>query len=309
MHQISIIERIKEATSISNNPSEILNEPLNPSKPEEKLLSILSSSDENKADMSYAGLTLGDLIYDTMRLDPRVVEGIDFAKTEDLGGLFQLKFAANYDILNDIPQGEFTRLKGYVGERFVEQQLQSEGMEVEFPPDPNQAGYDLLVNGDEFQVKCVADISSVSNHFEKYPDIPVFINEEISESLVDVPNVYPVNGFSLEAVENSTRETIEAGGEVLDYEIPLIALSVAIGKNAYSFLRGKTDLKHGAINVAYDAVGGVAGGERTRLFRFSFIRRLTRPLWSHSWRPTRSCWWSNLWKTSLIQSKKVYSYI
>ena len=47
----------------------------------------------------------------------------------------------------------------------------------------NQAGYDLLVNGEEFQVKCVADISSVSNHFEKYPDIPVFINEEISLSL------------------------------------------------------------------------------------------------------------------------------
>ena len=210
MEELSIIERIKDATKESNNPSEILSQPLNPSKPEEELLSILSSSDETKADLSFAGLTLGDLIYDTMRLDPRVVEGIDFAKTEDLGGLFQLKFAANYDTLKDIAPGEFTRLKGYVGERFVASELQSQGMEVEFPPDPNQAGYDLLVNGDEFQVKCVADISSVSNHFEKYPDIPVFINEEIFESLEDMPNVYPVNGFSLEAVENSTRETIEA---------------------------------------------------------------------------------------------------
>ena len=278
MKESGIIQAIKEASKNSSNPTEILNSQVSPSKPEEKLLSILSTSNEIKADMFTAGLTIGDLIYDTLRLDPNVIEAVDFARTEDLGNLF--KFSVYADRLKELSEstfeGHIDNLKGYVGERFVAQQLQSAGMEVEFPDDSNQAGFDLLVNGDTFQVKCVTDKSSILEHFDKNPDIPVFVNQEVMPSLDGAPNVYPVDGFSLQSIEDSTRETIESGGEVLDFEIPLIALSVAIGKNGYMIWNGKTDIKHGAINVAYDVVGGWAGGE-IGAFSLAFFGSLLAP--------------------------------
>jgi hypothetical protein len=169
---------------------------------------------------------------------------LDFARAEDLGNIF--KFSVYADRLEDLPgttfDGNINNLKGYVAERFVAQELQSEGMEVEFPQDSNQEGFDLLINGDPFQVKCLASKSLVFEHLEKNPNIPVFVNEEIFESLEGDPRVYSVNGLSNESVEAATRETMNRGDEVLDYEIPLIALGVAIGKNALSIIRGRTDL-------------------------------------------------------------------
>jgi len=263
VNNIGIVERIQELTQQSSNPIDILNSQVNPSKPEEKLLSILSASKDIKTDVCIVGLTIGDLIYDTLRLDPNVIQATDFARAEDLGNVF--KFSVYADKLKELPEstfeGHIDNLKGYVGERFVAQQLQSAGMEVEFPNDSNQTGYDLLVNGDTFQVKCVADKSSILEHLDKNPDVPVFVNEEIISSLDGVPNVYPVEGFSLQTIENSTREAFGLGDEVLDFEIPFIALGVAIGKNAYMMWNRETDLKHGAINVAYDVVGGWVGGE------------------------------------------------
>lgn len=263
MREGGILKIIRELAEQSSNPIDILNSQVNPSKPEEKLLSILSNSNVSKTDITIAGLTVGDLVYDTLRLDPNVIEAADFARTEDLGNVF--KFSVYADRLKDLPgasyEGHIDNLKGFVGERFVAQQLQSEGMEVEFPEDPNQVGFDLLVNGDTFQVKCVADDSSILEHLGHNPDIPVYVNEEVASSLEGVPNVYPVDGFSLKAIENSTRETFDSGDDVLDFEIPLIAISVAIGKNTYMMWNGKTDFKYGAINVAYDVAGGIVGGE------------------------------------------------
>lgn len=263
MKDSGIIGRIQRLNRQSSNPIDILNCQVNSSKPEEKLLSILSNPKDIKTDLSIAGLTIGDLIYDTLRLDPNVIKAADFARVEDLGNV--LKFSVYADKLKNLPElsfeGHIDNLKGYVAERFVAQQLQSEGMEVEFPEEPNQEGFDLLVNGDIFQVKCVADKSSILEHLDNNPDIPVFVNQEVIPSLEGVPNVYPVDGFSLQVVEDSTREAVESGDEVLDFEIPLVALSVAIGKNAYMMWNGKTDLKHGAINVAYEVTGGIVGGE------------------------------------------------
>ena len=263
MKDINLTGRIDELLSKSKNLGEILDAPVSPYTQEEKLLSILKVSDEGKTDIAFAGLTIGDFIYDALRVDPMVIEAVDFARAEDVGNIF--KFAVYSDILEDLSittlEGNIHNLKGYVAERFVAQELQSEGMEVEFPKDPNQEGFDLLVNGDPFQVKCLADQTGVLEHIERFPNIPVLINEELANSLEDVPNVYPVPGLTNEGIETATRDSIEAGEEILDYEIPFIAISVAIGKNVFSILNGKTDLKHGSINVAYDVAGGIAGGE------------------------------------------------
>ncbi len=262
MKNQSLYERISEIAVSCRNPLEILNAEITPRSPHDKLASILRGHDP-AYDLGIIGLTVGDLIYDYMRLDPRVVEAADFARTEDLGDMF--KFSSYADSLGDLPPGSFDghvySIKGYVAERFTAQELQSRGMEVEFPQEPNQPGYDLLVNGEPFQVKCSTDPDTVYEHFDRYPDIPVFVNEELAESLANTDNVYTVEGLNNSEVEAATRESMDAGADLLDYEVPLIAVSVALGRNAVRLARGTTDLKHGALNAAYDIAGGVAGGE------------------------------------------------
>jgi hypothetical protein len=127
-------------------------------------------------DVVFATLTIGDLVYDAARIDPIALEGINFARSADLETLPQFNAFAD-QLLAEPAQafaGNISQLQGYVAERFVAQALREMGAEVEFPKTSNQAGYDLLVNGEPFQVKCLADKQGVNEHLEKYPDIPAF---------------------------------------------------------------------------------------------------------------------------------------
>lgn len=262
MKKKNIRDLIRHISETNDSSSAILQSPLSTSEKENRIRTLLVNPG-TASDISLTGLTIGDLFYDMLRVDPDVIKGIDFARAEDIGDLF--KFSVYSDKLSSLTEDSFEgtihNLKGFVGERFVAQELSAAGMEVEFPDNPNQEGFDLLVNGQPFQVKCVADESAVYDHFERYPDIPVFANEEIASSLEGVDNVYTVKGFSLSEIENSTRESIESGVEILDCEIPLIVTSVAIGKNAYYMLNNKTDMQSASVNVTYDIAGGLVGGE------------------------------------------------
>lgn len=213
--------------------------------------------------VGFAALTLGDLVYDALRVDPSLLRATDFVHAARIGD--PATFAVFADrILSSAPasmEGHVHQLKGYVAERFAAQQLQSMGMEVEFPADPNQPGIDLLVNGDPFQVKCLADPDGVLEHLVRYPDVPVLVNEELASALQGVPGVYAVDGLSLEAMEETTREGLEAGADMLDLEIPTIATAVALGRNGLAVLAGRSDVRHGAVNTATDVVGSVVGGK------------------------------------------------
>ena len=68
-------------------------------------------------------------------------------------------------------------------------------------------------------------------------------------------------GLTNGEVEEATKNSINAGDDLLDFEIPLIATAIALGKNTYACINGRTDLKHGAINIAYDVTGRVIGGK------------------------------------------------
>ena len=50
----------------------------------ESIMLCSKLSEGTKEDFAYAGITSGDFLYDYIRIDPVVVEGIDFARTDDL---------------------------------------------------------------------------------------------------------------------------------------------------------------------------------------------------------------------------------
>ncbi len=55
-----------------------------------------------KEDLAYAGITLGDFLYDYIRIDPTVVEGIDFARHADLHNFLTFAhFAERHEELTD----------------------------------------------------------------------------------------------------------------------------------------------------------------------------------------------------------------
>jgi len=218
----------------------------------------------NKEDAAYAGLTVGDFIYDYTRVDPTILEGIDFSRTEDLSNIFNFSnFAKKIKGLNPEDFGRnISQMQGYVAERLVAQNLQSSNFEIEFPDTPNNPAFDILVNGEPFQIKNLANPSALYRHLDTYPEVPVLINEDLADKIDigELENVYPVQGINHDEVVDATEDAIQDGYEVMDFEIPLIAVTISGGRNLFKIIRGQTDLNAAFKNITFDVLGMKIGG-------------------------------------------------
>ncbi|MGO7259074.1 hypothetical protein ACCT32_36650, partial [Rhizobium brockwellii] len=70
-------------------------------------------------------------------------------------------------------------------EQLVAARLTEIGHVVSFPDTSNNPGFDLLVDGMPFQVKCLMSLDGLREHFSKYPDMPVYANSELAEAVID----------------------------------------------------------------------------------------------------------------------------
>ncbi len=256
MAEEQIKKRIKELSELSFE--EVLDQPLKNNSLKESLKCKLANKAE---DLSYVGLTLGDTLYDYLRVDPLVIKGCDFVRTEDLSNIFSFSnFATN--ILNKTPEsikGNISNLQGYVAEQFAAQNLQSMGHEVDFPETSNQAGFDLFVDGSEVQVKCVQSAQEVMKHLDRYPDIPVIVNAELASKFTDNDMVFPLENMSHSEIVGMTESSLESAKEFLDFEIPMISLAVSGGKQIYNLIKDRTSLEGALLNTGFDTTGRFAG--------------------------------------------------
>ena len=86
-----------------------------------------------------ATVSVGEFLFDYMMVNPTVVEGLDFARSEDLSSLLQLSnFASGVD--TSVATGDMAQLQGYVAEQMIAQELGLAGYDVTFPQTSNQAG-------------------------------------------------------------------------------------------------------------------------------------------------------------------------
>lgn len=236
-----------------------LSKPLVQQSEEERLRGLLSGG---RGDAAFAGLVVGDFLYDYLRIDPLVMEGIDFARAADLSDpLLFADFANRQASLMAVGEGDsLSRLQGYVAERIVAQHMAEAGHEVSFPETSNQRGYDLLVDGQPFQVKCTQSSSYIQEHLEKYPDIPVIVNAEQAERFADVPGVYVDPGLSVGTVREMTKDAIADGADILSFEVPWFALAVATAVEIRELYRFRTGLSQAVVNIATDTAGRAGGG-------------------------------------------------
>lgn len=203
-------------------------------------------------------ISVGEFLHDYIMINPIVVEGLDFARSENLSHLFSLSHFANKIDLQD-PVGDMAQLQGYVAEQFMAVELQAMGYDVEFPEESNNPGWDLILDGQPFQVKSMMDPGGIKNHLDTYPDIPVYVNAELADEFADHPQVY-ISNISKAEIDRATYTTLDHASDLMNFEIPLIAFSVSSISNIKRVLKGETLFSQAALNVFSDTSARVITG-------------------------------------------------
>lgn len=147
-------------------------------------------------------LTAGEMLWHAVAIDENVLQAADFSRAADLSDPLSFAAEANGFLL----EAAGYSLRGYVAERLVLDALVANGHDVVLAEASNTPGLDLIVDGHAVQVKCGSNLSNLVEHFEKYPDIPVIANEELTilaaESGEDWANlVTTLPGFEIMTIE------------------------------------------------------------------------------------------------------------
>lgn len=230
---------------------------------------VLSTSRGDVMEMAtVAGLSAGDILYNAVSIDPMVLAAADFSRAEDIGDIFQFGVFAERigSMASAAAAGAGNNLRGYVSEQLVATRLVEAGHVVSFPETSNNAGFDLIVDGVQFQVKCLQSLDGLRKHFDKYPDMPVYVNSELAQAVVDsgaewARLVYYVDGFDREIADMIMTTSLEAAEALGDLNIPYFAMTVSSARNLYRVWRGRTPLSDLPFSMVMDA--GVKGGLAT----------------------------------------------
>ncbi|WP_299312056.1 hypothetical protein [uncultured Halomonas sp.] len=225
---------------------------------------------ERSAAAAMATLTVGDVLYSVAAVDPTVIEAADFARSDEIDSALsfaemaaQLLSGSERKVLGGVSQ-----LKGYVAEQAVAAQLTAAGHTVSLPEAANQPGWDLLVDGQPFQVKFHASLEGLREHFERY-DYPVIANAELSDQVPEewADSVFFVEGLSNALVEQVTRDSLGAGVELLNPSVVNIAGCISAARGLIAYRRGQLTGKQaveqvlldGTVRTGLAAAGSVAG--------------------------------------------------
>jgi hypothetical protein len=226
------------------------------------------AEEENAA--ALATLTIGEMLYSAAAVNPLVINAADFSRTEDLAGVFDFSvFAQSVDEMSlEAARGALSNLKGYVAEQMVAAELVSRGYVVDFPATSNQAGYDLLVDGLPMQVKFHESLEGLRNHFERY-DYPVYANAELADQIPDewADHVFFIDGLTGDLVESISADSLTAGADMLNPDIPIFALAITAGRSLVQLHAGEISplqameqvLMDGTVRVGLAVTGNVVG--------------------------------------------------
>ena len=185
---------------------------------------VASHKDEFTAVEGVAyGAQLGyEPIQNLMKIDEHVYTAMGILSGEQLDSIGDLSQSLSSwesaEPGQSLPEGAVNKLMGHLAEPIVAQNLESLGMEIEMPDLSNQEGYDLILDGEYFaNVKTVADASSIASHFDKYPQIPVIVPEDMEG--------IPEDAIFLNTAESidQLKETVELGEEGLVFVDPLLS--------------------------------------------------------------------------------------
>ena len=253
---------------VDQSVSDLMDQPI------EALYPYLEKKSELRAELHktawVTGLTIGDITYSLAVIDPTVMEAADFSRLADLGE--QLSFAEFSQVISQmVPSshlGAVSNLKGYVAEHVVAQQLVLQGHEVELAGTTNEAGWDIIVDGEKFQIKSLSSSGGIRTHFNEY-DYPIIANSELQGQIPpDLEDrVFFVDGFSDEVVSHVTQRSLNHGADAFEPDVPLYAIGVSTAFVIRDYRTGKLRsdqameqvLVDGGTRVGLATMGGFLG--------------------------------------------------
>ncbi|MEW6227081.1 MAG: hypothetical protein AB1700_03165, partial [Bacillota bacterium] len=198
-----------------------------------------------------------------------VIRALDFSYAADLSH-FDALHAVVHEGLNQDPEqvaGWLSRLHGYVAEQVAADALSAQGYHVSFPDVPNEARYDLIVDGLPMQVKAGLDPQAIHEHLQAHPDIPVLTSPEIAEHFHDVLEVSGLPELDYDAVHDTTVDTLHAVDSMHSggIHIPMVTAIISgireIGLLAQNMTDFPTSLKNMGLNMLGTGAGGAIGAK------------------------------------------------
>lgn len=217
-----------------------------------------------------ATLTVGDMLYSIAAVEPTVLAAADFSRVADIDAGLSFAQLAEQILGGDqaAALGSLSQLKGYVAEQAVASELASAGHTISFPEAANQPGWDLLIDGQPFQVKFHATLDGLRQHFDHH-DYPVIANTELIDSLPGewADKVFFVEGLSNELVDHVTRESLAAGADILDPAVIPAAGAISAARGLLAYRRGQLTGKQaleqvmldGMVRIGLAGSGGIIG--------------------------------------------------
>ncbi len=220
-----------------------------------------------------AALALGavaEAVHDLLAVDSSVMRSLHQLSREQVDGLADLRNlqdSHNYDLTG-------YKVRGGAGEQQVADHFSEAGNTVTWPAGgttdfgpSNNPGWDLAIDGHEVNVKVVGDAArEVSEHFAKYPDVPLVLNGDAanipddalvfdgtttfdSAELVGDHVVVIDESLTLSGIEEAQAAVADAAespvAEGLADQIPVLSFLTAAVRSGYSEGRllagGKTD--------------------------------------------------------------------
>lgn len=220
-----------------------------------------------------AGVSLFDVFYNTMKLDPHALRGIahlhhaeNFEKLSDVIGFMKTEIIKSSDG-QPVWRQMVHKYKGYTGEEVAFDNLAGSGPAIEVPTSGTAPGLDVVVDGKPYNVKVTDNPAYVQERLNKHPDIDVITNREMAEGFQDNPRVIIDPDLSSKEAFHATSETFEGIadlGDLID-NIPLITLAMKMAKNGRKVYRGDIGLVTAAEYVVVETVtlgaGGAIGGK------------------------------------------------
>lgn len=238
--------------------AEILRRPANPATAGRRVAALLSDNDE----FAFGAMTLGDIVYDRFSIDPSALQAFELFNKPSPEDIYKLATWSHHII--DAPSssydGYLNNLQGHVFERMAALTLRQSGKVVTLAHTTNNPGWDLLVNGEKFQAKCTIDAHHITDHLNKYPDIPrVIVNQDLAEDFAGNDYVTVMHNITRDAVRDTTEHSLNSAADMLDLHLGHFVPALSVARNAYHVWRGNTDWRALSENVSVDAAGRFIG--------------------------------------------------
>ena len=239
-------------------------------------------------DSIIAGVAGANVFHQYMCVDDHVYEGISRLSGENIDNFSDLsaKLETYSHDSQGLTEGALNKLKGHVAESHAAKHFEEAGIEVVWPETSNQEGWDLLLNGNQVNVKLEKDANSLVEHFKEHPEVPVVIPSDADnipetafhfdpsegvEHLFDYLKENPENAVIVneslssvdltESIEKGTDFALGVDEGIPGSSFPIFTAAFSSWREIKLLNKRHTEMETSLKNIGLDVAGiGVGGG-------------------------------------------------